>query len=203
MPRMAVRAIMVVVSFVPLAVGCAGSAKVNFIALHAQAVDPPPVEPFEFHADRCFWWVDESGRARLVMHCRKSNLLLGQWGNVDILLAFDLEGPPAGSGRDFALQGPSVRISVHTALQRQRFSTVTGIMSMLAKEGGVMQGSFRIWLNPMREVDIFSLLPQRPGPFLCYGTYRAVNDARAGMELLRLMAEEPTSQEPTTQVGGG
>lgn len=164
--------------------GCNGSARFGFVSLNTQAIDPPRVEPFEFSADECYWWTDDSGNLRIALHARQRNVFLGKLGILDIDLSLCLDKPPAGLGRDYPLHQHEPRILIRSVMQTQRFTSVSGIASVLVKPGDQMHGSFRILLNPVAEAGMLSILPSKPGPVLCYGTFRAVRDAERGVALL-------------------
>lgn len=183
--------------------GCSGSGKLSFISLNQNAIDPPPVEPWAFDADRCFVWVDEDERLNLVMRSLQQHPLLGAYGRIEVFLAMRLGTPPAGLGRDYSIRPTDATLVIHTAVGPQRFTTYAGIISVLTDEGGGMHGSFRVWLSPVQEVSLLSFLQQRSGPVLCYGSFRAVRDRERGPALRRRMlspiiATQPTSS-PTTE----
>lgn len=165
-------------------VGCGGSARFGLVSLNTQSIDPPRVEPFEFSSDECYWWTDDSGNLRIALHARQRNLFLGKLGVVDIDLSLCLDKPPAGLGRDYPLHHHEPRVTIRSVMQTQRFASVSGIASVLVKPQEQMHGSFRILLNPVAEVGTLSILPSKPGPVLCYGTFRAVRDAERGAALL-------------------
>lgn len=194
------RAILLVLWVMLLATGCTGSARVGFVSLNSQAIDPPRVEPYELTAQECYWWLDDAGDLNLALRCRRSNVLLGAYGHLDVEISFALDRPPAGSGRDYPLRHREVRIVVRSALQHQRFTPISGIMCVLVKDGDERHGSFRIWLNTVAEVGLLSFLPQRPGPVLCYGTFRAVHDRERGQAIL-LRTEEGGWARPPKGTG--
>ncbi len=178
------RALLIGVSVTSMMVGCTGTAKIGFVSLNSQSIDPPRVEPYTLEAQECAWWVDDAGNLNLAMRCRKQNLFLGSYGLVEVEISFALDTPPAGSGRDYPLRHREVRVVVRSALQHQRFTPISGIISVLVKDSEQMHGSFRIWMNTASEVGMLAFLPQRPGPVLCYGTYRAVHDPKRGKHIL-------------------
>ena len=163
--------------------GCSGSTKINFISLNTTAIDPPRTEPWQFDAQECFWWLDDAGEFNLALQCRKSNLILGRLGDMEIDLTFALDGPPAGSGRDYPLRQREVRAVILSPAGNQRFNVHSGICSVLMGKGGTYRGSYRVWMTSIPEVNILSILPQRPGPVLCFGTFYAVRDEVRGREI--------------------
>lgn len=181
----------------PSSVGCSGSARIGFVSLNTQSIDPPRVEPFEFSADECYWWTDDSGDLRIALHARQRNLLLGKLGVVDIDVSFCLGKPPAGLGRDYPLHQHEPRVMIRSVMQTQRFASVSGIASILVKPQDQLHGSFRILLNPVTEPGMLSILPVKPGPILCYGTFRAVRNAQRGIALLNRSGESLSGQLPT------
>jgi hypothetical protein len=170
--------------FVILALsGCNGSAIVNFVSLNTNAIDPPRTDPWRFDARECYCWLDDNGEFNIVMQCRKSNILLGKLGDVEINLSFALDGPPAGSGRDYPIRQREVRALILAPAGNQRLNVNTGICSVITGKNGTYSGSYRILMTPIAELNIFSILPRRPGPLLCYGTFRAVPNEKRGSEI--------------------
>lgn len=192
--RMATAASLLVVMFTSM--GCTGSARFGLVSLNTQAIDPPRVEPFEFSADECYWWTDDSGNLRIALHARQRNLFLGKLGVVDIDLSLCLDKPPAGLGRDYPLHHHEPRVTIRSVMQTQRFASVSGIASVLVKPRDQLHGSFRILLNPVAEASMLSILPSKPGPILCYGTFRAMRDAERGAGLLN-QADASMSGNPS------
>ncbi|HKQ47031.1 MAG TPA: hypothetical protein VJZ71_03050 [Phycisphaerae bacterium] len=184
--------------------GCSGSARINFISLNTNAIDPPRTEPWRFNAQECYWWLDETGEFNLAMQCRKANLFLGRLGDVEIDLSFALDGPPAGSGRDYPLRQREVRAAILSPAGNQRFNIHTGVCSVITGKDGTYRGSYRVWMTPIAEVNILSILPQRPGPILCFGTFHAVRNPERGSEI-RAKSESfgavrpPRKPPPSTQ----
>lgn len=164
--------------------GCGGSADLSFVSLHTQAIDPPRVEPYELRAQECYWWHDSDGDLCLAMRSHQANVFLGRVGDVDVELSFVLGKPPAGSGRDYPLGPRGVRTIIRSAMQNQRYNTMSGVMCVLVKPGDEMHGSFRIWMSPMNELGLLSFLPGKPGPLLCYGRFKAIKGAGSGQAIL-------------------
>ncbi len=183
--------------------GCSGGARINFISLNTNAIDPPQVEPVRFAAQQCYWWRDASGDFNIAMQCRKGNLLLGKLGDVEIDLSLALDGPPAGSGRDYPLRQREVRAVVLAPAGNQRLVAHTGFLSVITDRNGNYHGSYRVWMTPLSELNVLSFLPQRPGPVLCFGTFSAVHEESRGRAIREQSetggwARTPRIAAPTT-----
>ncbi len=183
--------------------GCDGSARIEFISLHHSAIDPPQVQPWRFDAQVCRWWLDEAGNLSLGISCRRSNILVGRLADLELCLWLRLDTPPAGSGRDYQLKPEQVRLLLRTPLQRQTFLPMGGIVSVITDDDGSYHGSFRLWLQPIAELNILSILPDRPGPMLCFGSFKAVKEQGLGKELRGRFdspaAPLPAATSPSTQ----
>ncbi len=173
----------VLVCSVLLLAGCTGSADIQFVSLDAKEIDPPPTEIFPFAAKECYWWVDEADELNIAMRCRKRSLVLGKYGYVDFDMSFVLGAPPAGSGRNYKISRRETRTFFLSAFQAQRLTSYSGIVGVTVKENGTLHGSFRIWMKPQAELQMFSFFPQRPGSLLCFGTFEAVKDAPRGLKI--------------------
>ena len=159
---------------------CSGTAKINFISLNTIAIDPPRTEPWRFDAQQCFWWVDESGDFNIAMQCRKGNLFLGKLGDIEIDVSLALDGPPAGSGRDYPLRRREARAVLLSPAGNRRFIIHTGVCDVLTGKDGTYRGSYRLWMSSLSELNVLSFLPDRPGPILCFGSFCAVHDEKRG-----------------------
>lgn len=185
--------------------GCSGTAKINFISMNTNAIDPPRVEPRRFDAQQCYWWSDESGDFNIAMQSKKANLLLGRLGDIEINLSFVLSGPPAGSGRDYTLKQREARGILISPSGNQRFVIHAGICSVLTGSDGTYRGSYRLWATPLTELNVFSFIPLRSGPVLCFGSFTAVRDEKRGRpirersEIGGWMRPLPGPRPPTSQ----
>lgn len=169
-----------VVMAVVATAGCTGSADIRFVSLHPKEIDPPGTEIWQYPAPECYWWTDDAGDLHLAMKCIRHNLLLGKLGRVDLGVSLTLGKPPAGRARNYDAAAGKARALFFTPLQSVRLNSVTGVISVVMDDDGTMHGSFRIWMNARAELQVLPFLPRNPGPMLCFGTYRAVEDAHRG-----------------------
>lgn len=175
---------------------CTGTAKLSLISLNSQAIDPPRVQPFDIDASESYWWTDDSGDLCIAIHAMQRNLLFGKLGDVSIDFSMVLGKPPAGIGRDYPLRQREVRLLISSVMQNQRFIPLTGIAAILTKPGDQIHGTFRVWMNPVIEVGVLSFLPPKPGPILCYGTFKAVRDGARGASILKRSEEFGLTRPP-------
>jgi len=160
--------------------GCTGSAAIHFVSLHPTEIDPPPTEVWQFDAQECYWWVDEAGKLNLTWTHKKSNLLLGKFGLIELNMSLVLNEPPAGSGRNYRVRGNTLRAVFTSALQRQKLQSQSGIVAVMVDDENHIHGSFRLWVWPKKELQFFSFIPATSGRLLCFGTFRAVKDEPRG-----------------------
>ena len=180
-----------------IATGCSGGT-LNIVSLNVAAIDPPPAEAMQFNARKCAWWTDANGDMNLSMVFAKRDLLLGRLGAIDLYVSFALDKPPAGSGRDYPIRGREVRVLVKSAVTKMRFVGHSGIISVIRAPGDRFKGSFRILMNTIAEIPLFSFLPQRPGAVVCFGTFDAPFDPRIGDVLRQVSEEEGWVRPPKT-----
>ncbi len=175
--------------------GCTGSADIRFVSLHPKEIDPPETEVRQYQAQECYWWTDDAGDLHLAMKCARHDLLLGKLGRVDLDVSLTLGKPPAGRARNYDATAGKARALFFTPLQSVRLNSVTGIISVVMDDDGTMHGSFRIWMNTRAELQVLAFLPHNPGPMLCFGTYRAVEDAQRGAAI-RAACESVNNRQP-------
>ncbi len=180
--------------------GCNGSASIQFVSLHPSEIEPPPATVWRLHAQECYWWLDEAGELNVAMSCKIRNPLLGKYGRADFDLSLVLGSPPAGSGRNYSIRQYETRTIFVSALQSVRWTSHNGIVGITVRDDGAIWGSFRVWLTPQTELQMMSFLPDRMGPALCFGTFRAVEDEARG-KAVRSRCESGGWARPPRQGG--
>jgi len=182
------------------ACGCSGSATVQFVSLHQSEIDPPPPTVFRLDAKECYWWLDDNGELNVALRCEMRNLLLGKYGRADFDMSFVLGSPPAGSGRNYPIRQYETRTVFVSALASQRWLSQNGIVGVTVRDDETLSGSFRIWMNPQTELQMMAFLPDRQGPALCFGTFRAVKDESRG-KAIRYRTESGGWARPPRKTG--
>ena len=191
-----------------LLVGCGGSGEVKFVSLQPKEIDPPSTDVWSYPVQECYWWVDEAGDLNVALRCPRHNLLLGRYGRVDLDVSFVLDEPPAGSGRNYKIGQRETRTLFRSALQNLRLISTSGIAGITMRDDGTLRGSFRMWIQPRTEVELFSFFPNDSGALLCFGTFQAVKDEQKG-KAIRTLCESggwgrgsrpapPATSQPTT-----
>ena len=184
--------------------GCRGNADIHFVSLHTGEIDPPPAKVWSFAAQEAYWWIDDAGELCISIRCRKRNLLLGKFGKLDLSMSLIPGPPPAGSGRNYPIRRREARTILNSLLQDQRLTSFDGVMTVIVDDPRAIHGSFRIWMKPVRQLMLLSIIPRQPGDVLCFGTFRAVKDEVRG-KAIRAACEaggwrrRPTQAAPTTQ----
>ena len=182
----------------------------RFVSLQSKEIDPPTTEVWQFPVQECYWWVDDAGDLNVAMRCPRHNPMLGKYGRLDLDVSFVLDKPPAGSGRNYRIGNRETRTLFASALQNLRLISTSGIVGVTMRDNGVLRGSYRLWMRPQIETDLFAFFPRDPGALLCFGTFQAVKDEKRG-RAIRARCESggwdrgprpttrPTSQPAATQ----
>jgi len=156
------------------AAGCNGNAQLQFVSTSLNAIDPPPPIVYRYDPQQCFSSVDENGAFTIAMRFDNISPLSGL-GKLTLQMSYVLDGPPAGSARDYIVGPREVRGCFDAAIGRNRFLSQRGIISVIRTKNG-FKGSFRITLQHYPATSVLNLLPQRPGGYLLFGTFESVND---------------------------
>lgn len=163
--------------------GCSGHGTIQLVSLNLAEIEPPPSKVWNFDAQESYWWTDSAGELNISLRHQQRSLILGKFGSVDLGLSFVFDAPPAGRTRNYSIGQREVRAIYATPLASQRFLPVAGIVAVIIGEDGIMRGSYRLWTAPLVETSLFSILPQRPGNMLCFGTFQAVQNEVRGKEI--------------------
>lgn len=163
--------------------GCTGSGRVNFVSLNMTDIDPPPAKARQFDAAECYWWLDDQGDLNVALRSVRDAALLGKLGRVELCISFVLDAPPAGSGRNYPIRQREVRAVALNAMQSHRFTSFAGIAGVTTQPNKGFRGSFRVWMHAHSELSMFNVMPNRPSPLLCFGTFEAVHDPVRGRAL--------------------
>lgn len=166
------------------AAGCGGSAKLNLVSLNLTNIDPPAPKTYTYEPSECYYWLDASGQLNIAMKFETIGMLI-PLTKVTLAASFVLPGPPAGSGRDYTVTSSrEARMRFDSVAEQHAFTSAAGVVSVVRRQPGRFQGSFRLLMQHFPGVSLFSLLPQRPGTFLLYGTFNAIEDAAHGQKVL-------------------
>lgn len=159
--------------------GCTGRAELQFVSTNLASINPPPPIVYRYDPQQCYWWLDDDGSMNFAMQFDNVSLL-SEIGRLRLQLSLTLDGPPAGEGRDYQIGSRNVRGRFDTALAKARLISAGGVVSITKAGDGRFRGSFRILLQQFPGISLFTLAPQRPGNYLMFGTFDAVNDAAHG-----------------------
>lgn len=169
--------------FVLFLTGCSGRGDIEFVSLNMTEIDPPQAQAWSFKAPECYWWIDAEGELNIAMRHRQRNPLLGKIAQVDLVMSFVFDSPPAGRARNYKISNQDVRTLYASPLAMQRFSAAGGIVGVTIGQDGILRGSYRLWMMPLMDASLFSFMPQRPGSVLCFGSFEAVRDEMRGLPL--------------------
>jgi hypothetical protein len=169
--------------FALIIAGCTGRGQIHFVSLNMNEIDPPAAKTTTFDAQEACWWIEANNELNIALRHRADNLLLGSLGRTNLALSLVLPEPPAGRARNYKVTAREARILLDAGLAQQRVQPYAGIIGLVIGDDGVLRGSYRLWAAPLVQVNVFSFLPQRPGPVLCFGTFEAVKDDDRGRHI--------------------
>ncbi len=197
------RSALLLISVAILTGGCGAPGTIRFVSLHETEIDPPGANVTQFSAQESYWWTDRAGNLNIAMRCRQNNVFLGKYGLVELGLSWRLDKPPAGSGRNYQVGRGRASAAFFSVVQGLRLSSDKGIVGVTVRDDGTLTGSFRVFMTPRPELTVFSLMPQKPGQFLCFGEFHATEDAERGRAIRRFSTtgrrpSQPPGR-PTTQ----
>ncbi|MFO0973700.1 MAG: hypothetical protein U1A27_09715 [Phycisphaerae bacterium] len=163
--------------------GCSGTGQLNFVSLNLQSVDPPAPRVVSYSPQRCFTWEEPPGEVNIA--ARYENVAwFSPLQKITLTLSLVLDGPPAGSGRDYAVGTRELRACFDSVAEQHRLISRSGVVALTRRPGGGYRGSFRIVLSHYTGgLSTLSLLPRQPGLLLFFGTFDAVPDATRGPPL--------------------
>lgn len=174
-----------------LCAGCSGRADVRFVSLDAQEIDPPSTSVIEYRSHEAWWSIADDGELVISIRARKPGLL----APAELLVSLVPGGPPAGSGRNYALRHRETRIAVKSRGAVQRLRAYKGVMTVSVDDERTIHGSFRVFVRADAHLQLLSLFPPRPGDFICFGTFSATRDPQRA-DLLRREAEALCGTRP-------
>lgn len=161
-------------------IGCAPG-MVEMTALDFGHIDPPAAQVFEMPLDQCYWWADEDGRLWVAGRRRFAVPFAGEFGRIDFRLSLRLDGPPAGSAREFQVRADGLRAVLRAGPQELRFESRDGIVAAYRRDGGVLEIIGRIRASRRNTTMLGSW--SEPSQYLMLLRMKAGEDARAGQPI--------------------
>ncbi|MEK6643802.1 MAG: hypothetical protein AABZ08_07820 [Planctomycetota bacterium] len=182
--------------------GCAGRGTIHLVSLNMTEVDPPEAKAWQFPSQENYWWIDANGELNVsILHGHSS--VLGKFGSFDVGLSLVFDEAPAGRAKNYKVGPREARASYTSAMANMRFVPYAGIVSVVIGKDNILRGSFRLWSTALSEVNILSILPQRPGNVLLFGTFEAIRDEARGQRIRSKVETgappRPAKKTPTTQ----
>jgi hypothetical protein len=183
--------------------GCAGHASIQVVPLSLKKIDTANPLVRNITPDACYYWINEDGELCIAMReVRKS--LLGKPYGKEFHLSLVLEGVPAGSTRDFALNRRSVRARQRRGYTHTRSASLAGVAAVWDYGKRELRGRFRA----AAVQQSYSVLRGWKGDrrVLLVGEFTAVYNRQAGEKILARteqddMKRPPASPKPKPVVG--
>lgn len=183
-------------------VGCSGKGTIQLVSLNMTDIDPPEAKVWKFDAQQNYWWIDSNGELNISLLHRHDSLL-GVFGSYHVGLSLVFDEPPAGRARNYKVGPREARATFASAMANMRFTPFAGIVSVIIGKDGVLRGSYRIWSTVANEMNVLSILPQKSGNILMFGTFEAVKHEAQGKKLREFVESNspprPARKAPTTQ----
>jgi len=156
--------------------GCGGG-RLHVITQQTQTIDEHQPLISSFDVREAYWWTDDAGRLRVAMRAEPEGLYLGA-----LTLSLELEGMPAGSGREYALRTRGMRATyAFSEVPALRMRSFRGVAAVWPQGGDRLKVRYRV----MAQSQGFTLvLGWRPGSTRTVtGECLAVRNERRGREL--------------------
>lgn len=197
--RMGVRRIMVVATCafvcVPGGFGCSGFASVYIVPLDARRISETEPLVVQVRPQACYYWIDGDDRLCIAMREVRS-MLRDKYHRSELTLAIVLDGPPAGSARDYRVGRDTARLRRRHGLSHTRARSRRGVVGVWDYGGRVLRGRFRFHADQQAFFVVSGWTGRRV--VLCVGEFTAVHDRAAGEAILDAVAEgaDATARRP-------
>jgi len=176
--------------------GCTGSADLQFVSTNLASINPPPPIIYRYEPRQCFWWLDDDGSMNIAMQFDNVSLF-SEMGKLRLQVSLAFDSPPAGSGRDYRIGPRTVRGRFETAMTQARLISSSGVIAISKPPDKHIRGSFRMLLQQFPGVSLFTLTAQKPGNYLMFGTFDAIEDAERGRAIRDATEADGWTRPPT------
>ncbi len=156
--------------------GCVDSGVITVVSLHASEIEPPPNVIMECAIRDGTWGLDESGKLDIALTGGSREPQAGLLGGDRFDLVFDLDEPPAGSGRNYRVRPNGARSVIQSGFRVGRLRSYHGIVGITILDDCRIRGSFRIWMRRQSDWTPLSLLGRRTDNVLVFGAFTARRD---------------------------
>ena len=174
--------------------GCVDSGVITVVSLHASEIEPPPNVIMECAIRDGAWGLDESGKLDIALTGGRRNSQAGLLGGDRFDLVFDLDEPPAGSGRNYRVGPDGARAVIQSGFRVGRVRSYHGIVGITVLDDRRIRGSFRIWMRRQSDWTPLSLLGRGTDHVLVFGAFSARRDDDA-LDLIRGRVRLPADRQ--------
>ena len=125
-----------------LALGCAGSGRIDLAALNYRDIDPPEPTYTTLPIQRCTWWTDERGQVWVAMQHERAVVLTGD--KLLFRLSLVLDALPAGRAKNYLVSRRELRAFARFGPAQARYTSLAGIVALYREDGDRLRGSLRL-----------------------------------------------------------
>lgn len=125
-----------------LALGCAGSGRIELAALNYRDIDPPEPTYTALSIQRCTWWTDEHGQVWIAMQHERAVALAGE--KLVFRLSLVLDALPAGRAKNYLVSRRELRAFARFGPAQARYTSLAGIVALYREDGDRLRGSLRL-----------------------------------------------------------
>jgi hypothetical protein len=161
--------------------GCAGRATVHVTSLDTKKITATGPLVVRASPDECYFWVNE--RHELCVAMRSANAsLAGKRFEREFALSLVLDGPPAGSARQYSVGRRAMRARARAGFSHTRSASLSGVVLIMDYGADKLRGRFRL----IAKQQTYSVLTGWKGDHrvLFVGEFDAVSNRSAGEKIL-------------------
>ncbi|MGB2988113.1 MAG: hypothetical protein WBE26_19775 [Phycisphaerae bacterium] len=135
--------VVAVILWVLVLTGCSGRAVVHMIPLGAKKISMTSPLVVRVSPDECYFWLNE--KQDLCVAMRATNVsLIGKRFEREFVLSLVLDGPPAGSARQYRVGRRVMRARGRAGYSHTRSASLAGIVGVWDYGKGKLRGRFRL-----------------------------------------------------------
>lgn len=173
--------------------GCTDRGRLEMISLNTRRITSAEPLVISLRPEESYWWLDEQGTLCIAFRGSHDSIF-GPAFSRELLLSFVLGEPPAGSGREYAVNTNTLRFRRRAGLNHLRGHSLTGAAVVWDYGRPRLRGRFRLTLRQ----QTYSVLTDWTGDarYLVVGEFEAKFNPAAGARILAA-TEEGVMKRPT------
>ncbi|UCE60189.1 MAG: hypothetical protein JSU63_00270 [Phycisphaerales bacterium] len=176
--------------------GCTGHASIQVVPVSLKKISIATPLVRNITPDACYYWINEDGELCIAMKEIKQSVLGKPFGK-EFYLSLVLEGLPAGSTRNYALNRRSLRVRHRRGYTHTRSASLAGIAAVWDYGKRELRGRFRTAAIQQS----YSVLRGWKGDrrVLLLGEFAAVQNRQAGEKILARTEQDGMKRPPTSR----